>query len=101
MNALTRYLEKNIKYPKEASKNDVKGRVILTFVVDRSGRVIDARILRGIGSGCDEEALRVINASPAWNPGIQNGMPVRVQYSIPIAFNSMIQIEMQPVPSSF
>lgn len=99
--ALNRYLSKNIKYPKEASKNDVKGRVILTFVVDGSGTVTDAKILRGIGSGCDEEALRVINASPTWNPGIQNGMPVRVQYSIPIAFNSAEQIQIMPVPSSY
>jgi len=84
--AFGKYLGKNIKYPAVARENNVQGRVILTFVVERDGSLTDIKVVRGIGSGCDEEAIRVLKASPKWTPGIQNCRPVRVQYSIPVNF---------------
>jgi protein TonB len=68
-------------------KTTLQGRVILTFVVERDGSLTDIKVVRGIGSGCDEEAVRALKASPKWKPGIQNGKPVRVQYSVPVAFS--------------
>jgi protein TonB len=81
------YLGKAIRYPAIARENNVTGRVILTFVVERDGSLTDIKVVRGIGSGCDEEAVRALKASPKWTPGIQNGKPVRVQYSVPVAFS--------------
>jgi protein TonB len=80
------YLSKAIRYPAVARENGTQGRVIVTFVVERDGSLTDIKVTRGIGSGCDEEAVRVLKNSPKWKPGIQNGRPVRVQYSVPIAF---------------
>ncbi|PWK80398.1 protein TonB [Mucilaginibacter oryzae] len=80
------YLGKNIRYPAVARENNVQGRVICTFVVEKDGSLTDIKVVRGIGSGCDEEAVRVLKNSPKWKPGIQNGRPVRVQYSVPISF---------------
>jgi len=80
------YLSKNIRYPAVARENNTQGRVICTFVVEKDGSLTDIKVVRGIGSGCDEEAVRVLKNSPKWKPGIQNGRPVRVQYSVPISF---------------
>ena len=80
------YLSKSIRYPAVARENGTQGRVIVTFVVERDGALTDIKVTRGIGSGCDEEAVRVLKNSPHWKPGIQNGRPVRVQYSVPISF---------------
>ncbi len=84
--AFGEFLGKNIKYPAKARENKVQGRVIISFIVEKDGSLSDVRIRRGIGSGADEEAVRVINLSPKWKPGIQNGHTVRVQYSVPISF---------------
>lgn len=81
------YLANNIKYPADARKNNVQGKVFLTFVVEKDGSLSDIKVMRGIGSGCDEEALRVIKASPKWVPGTQNGRTVRQQYTAPIGFS--------------
>lgn len=80
------YLQKNIKYPVVARENGTQGTVYLTFVVEKDGRVTDVKVLRGIGSGCDEEAERVVKAMPKWTPGKQRGKSVRVQYNMPIKF---------------
>ncbi len=80
------YLAKNIKYPTEAKKNNVQGRVIVKFIVNEDGSISDAKAIRGIGAGCDEEAVRVIQAMPNWKPGKQNGKSVKVYYSQPITF---------------
>ncbi|WP_183566827.1 energy transducer TonB [Mucilaginibacter sp. SP1R1] len=80
------YLGRAIRYPAVARENGTQGRVIVTFVVEKDGSLTDIKVTRGIGSGCDEEAVRVLKASPKWKPGIQNGRPVRVQYSVPISF---------------
>jgi len=81
-----RYIGKNIEYPRMAKESGISGRVFVTFVVEKDGRVTDVKILRGIGGGCDEEAVRVIKSMPRWKPGKQRGKPVRVQYRMPIKF---------------
>ncbi|PTQ99261.1 outer membrane transport energization protein TonB [Mucilaginibacter yixingensis] len=80
------YLGKSIRYPAVARENNVQGKVFLTFVVEKDGSLTDIKVLRGIGSGCDEEAIRVIKNSPRWKPGMQNGRAVRQQYTVPISF---------------
>ncbi|MGF7075212.1 TonB family protein [Mucilaginibacter sp. R-33] len=84
--AFSKFLATNIRYPKAARDNNVQGRVIITFVVEKDGSLSNMKVVRGIGSGCDEEAVRVLSISPAWKPGIQNGKAVKVQYSVPISF---------------
>ena len=86
MEALYKYLAENIKYPEKAKKNKVEGRVYITFVIEKDGTVSDAKVLRSVNEELDAEALRVINAMPKWKPGTQRGVPVRVQYNIPINF---------------
>lgn len=81
-----KYLSKNIKYPSIAKENNIKGRVYVSFVVEKDGSITDVTILRGIGGGCDEEALRVVKSMPTWSPGKQRGKPVRVRFNIPIVF---------------
>jgi protein TonB len=83
---LFKYLRNNIKFPAVARENGIQGRVFVTFVVDKDGKVKDAKILRGIGGGCDEEALRVIRNMPDWKAGKQNGRAVSVQYNLPVNF---------------
>ena len=84
--ALYKYLAENIKYPEKAKNNKVEGRVYITFVIEKDGSVSDAKVLRSVNEELDAEALRVINAMPKWKPGTQRGVPVRVQYNIPIYF---------------
>jgi len=84
--ALYKYLAENIKYPQMAKESGIQGRVFVTFVVERDGRVTDVRVLRGIGGGCDEEAIRVVQGMPKWAPGKQRGKSVRVQYNLPVKF---------------
>lgn len=86
MEALMKYLGENINYPEQAKKDKITGRVFVQFVIDKNGSIETAKVLRGIGGGCDEEALRVIQNMPDWRPGMQRGETVRVQYNIPIKF---------------
>lgn len=83
---LYKYMAENIRYPEQAKNDGVQGRVFVRFVIDADGTVKEAEVLRGIGSGCDEEALRVVNAMPKWKPGTVDGKPVRTQYNLPITF---------------
>jgi protein TonB len=83
---LYKFLAENIKYPQMAKESGIQGRVFVTFVVERDGKVSDVRVLRGIGGGCDEEAVRVVKAMPKWTPGKQRGKSVRVQYNLPVKF---------------
>jgi TonB family protein len=85
-NAFNMYLAKSIRYPQYARDHNITGRVIITFVVERDGRLTDFKILRSPDESLSEEALRVMKNSPVWRPGIQNGRPVRVQFSVPVAF---------------
>jgi periplasmic protein TonB len=84
--ARMRYLADNIKYPTMARESGIQGRVYVTFVVERDGSVTDVRVLRGIGGGCDEEAIRVVSNMPKWVPGRQRNKPVRVQFNLPVRF---------------
>ncbi|GAB4317698.1 MAG: energy transducer TonB [Bacteroidales bacterium] len=84
--ARIKYLQENIVYPTLARESGIQGRVFVTFVVEKDGSVTDVKVLRGIGGGCDEEAVRVIENMPKWIPGKQRGKPVRVQYNMPILF---------------
>lgn len=84
--AMNRYLGNNIEYPQMARESGINGRVFVTFVVETDGRVTDIKVLRGIGGGCDEEAVRVVKNMPKWDPGKQRGKPVRVQFNLPIKF---------------
>jgi protein TonB len=84
--ARVKYLASNISYPKVAREMGIQGPVYLTFVVNENGKIIDINIARGIGGGCDEEALRVIKNMPDWSPGRQNGVAVKVMLSMAINF---------------
>jgi protein TonB len=86
MGALMKYLAENIKYPPLAKESGIQGRVFINFVVEPDGRISNVKVLRGIGGGCDEEAVRVIKSMPKWKPGKQRGKAVRVQYRMPIKF---------------
>jgi len=80
------YLKANLKYPEEAKNNKITGRVIMSFVVNKAGGLEDIKVLRGVEKSLDEEALRILRTSPKWKPGIQNGRPVKVAYTMPIFF---------------
>ncbi len=83
---LFKYLGSNIKYPAMARDAGIQGIVYVTFVVKEDGKISDVRVLRGVGGGCDEEAVRVVEKMPSWKPGKQRGKSVRVQYNLPIRF---------------
>jgi len=78
-------LQSKVQYPKMAARAGIEGRVTIQFIVNESGDVENAKVIKGIGGGCDDEALRVISEAK-FEPGIQRGRAVRVQYSIPIIF---------------
>lgn len=84
--ALRKFLTNAIKYPVIAQENGIQGKVYVSFVVGKDGRVSDARVVRSVDSSLDKEALRVINSLPLWKPGKQRGKPVRVAFSVPISF---------------
>ena len=84
--ARQKFLRDNIRYPAIARESGIQGTIFVTFVVERDGSITDVRILRGIGGGCDEEALRVTRMMPRWQPGKQRGRAVRVQFNMPIRF---------------
>ena len=86
MAELMKYLSSNIKYPVEAHKAGIQGRVVVSFVVNKDGTVKDAKIVRSVDKSIDAEALRVISAMPKWLPGYQNGKAVKVRYTVPVTF---------------
>jgi TonB family protein len=86
MQGFMKYLMSSMKYPKAARKKGIQGKVFVSFVVDKDGSIIDVEILKGIGGGCDEEAMRVIQECPKWTPAMQRGQPVKVRMSIPLIF---------------
>lgn len=87
MEALYRYLASNIKYPENAKKERIQGKVYVSFVIEKDGSVSNIKVLRDIGGGCGEEAVRVVKQMPKWKPGRQRGKRVRTQYNLPINFN--------------
>jgi len=80
------YLSKHIVYPDSARKNNITGKVVIKFVVNEDGHISDCSVVRGVGWGLDEEALRVVRTFPAWKPGKQNGKGVKVYFTLPINF---------------
>ncbi|MFN8430193.1 MAG: TonB family protein [Spirosomataceae bacterium] len=84
--AMYKFLGDNIKYPAAAQRANVSGRVFVKFVVEKDGSIGAVEVLKGIGFGCDEEAIRVIKSMPKWNPGRQNGKNVRVFYNMPVVY---------------
>ncbi len=86
MTAFYEYVQNSLKYPLEAKGREIEGKVFVQFVVDPDGKLTDVKSVKGIGAGCDEEAIRVIGESPAWNPGLQRGRRVNVRMIMPITF---------------
>jgi len=84
--ALRKFIATSIKYPSIAQENGIQGKVIVNFMVDRDGRILNAKIARGVDPSIDKEALRVVMTLPKWKPGMQRGKTVRVSYSLPISF---------------
>lgn len=80
------FIARNIKYPPMARESGIQGRVFVNFVVEPDGSVSNVKVLRGIGGGCDEEAIRVVETMPKWTPGRQRGKAVRVSFNLPVRF---------------
>ena len=86
MEAWAKFLRKHLDYPKMAKRSNIQGKVFLNFVVDKEGNVSDIEVVRGIGGGCDDEAIRVLKMAPKWNPGLQRGVPVKSRMALYIHF---------------
>lgn len=86
MEAWAKFIRKNLNYPYAAQEAGVQGKVFISFVVERDGSITDVKVAKGIGFGCDDEAIRVIKKSPRWKPGMQNKQSVRVRYNMPINY---------------
>ena len=86
MGECMKWLGKNIKYPTISQENGVQGRVIVQFVINRDGSIVDAKVVRGVDPYLDKEALRVVNLMPKWTPGKQRGKAVRCQFTLPVQF---------------
>ena len=84
--AMLEFLIKNIKYPPGAREINLTGTVYLSFIVSTTGEISNVKVLRGIGGGCEEEAVRVVKKMQNWNPGMQNGNPVNVEFTLPVTF---------------
>ena len=84
--ALLEYLRKNIKYPAICRENNIQGRVIVSFIVNKDGAIVEPEVIKGVNPSLDKEALRVISGMPKWKPGSQRGKPVRVKYTVPVNF---------------
>ncbi|SEN18451.1 TonB family C-terminal domain-containing protein [Prevotella sp. ne3005] len=85
--ALLDYLCQNVKYPADAEKQKIEGRVIANFVVETDGSISNVEVFRPVFPSLDAEAVRVLSAMPKWKPGMQSGKVVRVKYTVPISFN--------------
>lgn len=83
---LMQFLSNNINYPNEAKTKGVEGKVVVRFIVDANGNIKNPQIIKGLGYGCDQEVIRVINSMPQWVAGKQDGIPVAVYYTIPVSF---------------
>jgi len=81
------YLQKHLHYPDSARKNNIEGKVLVSFLVTKKGKIDSVSVIKGIGGGCDEEARRVIQNMPRWRPGKSKGQPVIVRFTQPINFS--------------
>lgn len=86
MQELMKYLQKEMKYPKEAQDKGIQGRVIVQFVVNKDGSICEANVVKSVDPLLDAEAVRVVNAMPKWNPGKQRGQAVNVRFTLPLTF---------------
>ena len=86
MKALYDYIGQNLKYPEIAKKEGIQGKVFVEFIVEKDGKISNVKAIKGIGGGCDEEAVRVLKASPIWIPADIMGMPVKVRMILPISY---------------
>ena len=84
--AMMKFVAENVQYPQEARDKEISGRVMVGFIVEKDGSVNEVKVVKGIGGGCDEEAVRVVKAMPKWIPGKQDDKPVRVSYTMPFFF---------------
>ena len=87
--ALMKWLSKNLKYPASAQENGIQGRVLVQFVVNKDGSIVEPKVLRSVDPALDKEALRVVSAMPKWQPGKQRGKTVRVRFTLPVTFRLM------------
>jgi TonB family protein len=83
---LLQYLDQQARYPAEARRQRVEGKVFVNFIIRRDGKITDVKVVKGLGYGLDEEAVRVVSQLPAWTPGKQNGQVVNVSYTVPVTF---------------
>jgi TonB family protein len=81
-----RYIQDSLKYPEKARRKNIQGKVFISFVVDKDGSLTNVKVIKGVSSEINAEAIRLIKESPKWKPGMQNGNAVRVQYAAPIPF---------------
>lgn len=84
--AMLKYIMENIKYPKQIMEEGIQGRVTVSFIVEKDGRVSNVRLLRSVQPLLDKEAVRVVKSMPKWSPGKHNGKPVRVRFNLPVMF---------------
>lgn len=84
--AMLKYIMENIKYPKQIMEEGIQGRVTVSFIVEKDGRVSNVRLLRSVQPLLDKEAVRVVKSMPKWTPGKHNGKPVRVRFNLPVMF---------------
>lgn len=88
MSAMVEFLSKNAKYPKDAAKQKVEGRVLVWFVVETDGSLTDVKVAKKVFPSLDAEAVRVVKTMPKWTPGKHNDQPVRVRFALPIVFKA-------------
>lgn len=81
-----RWISKHVNYPQLAQENGIQGKVFIQFVIEKDGSISDVKVLRGVDSSLDQEAVRVVKSMPKWKPGMQRKKPVRVSYTLPINF---------------
>ncbi|MEP3581247.1 MAG: energy transducer TonB [Cyclobacteriaceae bacterium] len=86
MQAFYQSIAQNIIYPAEARRNGTEGSVYVKFIVEKDGRITNVEVLKGIGDGCDEEAIEAVKMSPPWNPGLLDGVPQRQGIVVPVVF---------------
>lgn len=86
MDAMFKFMGDNLNYPAAAREKGIEGTVVVSFIVNQDGSISNSEILRGIGGGCDEESVRIVNSFPAWKPGVDEGKKVRTQMRLPIRY---------------
>ena len=84
--ALIEYVRRNVRYPDSAARAKITGKVFVSFVIDTAGNASNFNVLKGLGYGCDEEALRVARSLPRWTPSTKSGKPIWVKYNLPVLF---------------